>query len=1004
MGSANNNKLKESTESSTKNIKALKKALNFGGAYLAIKRVGGAMWNLAQANVDMIEANNLFEVSMGKVVDEYGNLDESASEYYIKAMQFQDKMNEKLATNKAELKQYQAMYFSMLKSQGINKDASYFMSENLTKAGYDIASLYNLSVEDAMNKLKSGLSGQVESLRKIGIDVSESALAKVLNQVGIERSVQQLSYAEKEVARYIAILEQAGQAQGDFAKTFEQPANQIRVLKNQFIELKQVAGAFIVNTFGGVLVWLNAIIMTIKAVLKAFASLFGWDLNSGGADLSESIGIDNVSTGLGNASKKAKELKKQLMGFDEINNIDKPNNSSGGGIGGVPTGVDDKLLKNLKEWDNRMDSISGKAQEISDRMMRWLGFERDDDGGWKLKEGYQNIEKIFDLLKLFAGLFIFTKAVGIISKLGTAFKTAGTIIKGIGTAIAGSKLVFAIQAVAGGAATIGEGFAYAFPWVAKIGGAFGTLAGALGISATALAGIVGAVVALAGVIIYLNVSPAVKQLDIFKGASDKTRQKLEGLMDEFNYLDKELKQQDWGDKIITDQDVKNTESSLKKIVGAVKDGLKTAKEEAISGFNDTLKESMGEELFKEMYDKTTSFYDNQSKLIDDKQKQILDIQKKASKEKRSLTEEEVATIDKLYDEMKTTTVKTLSESEEEAVLILGRMSQNAKALSAEQASAIIKESIKTRDETIKNAQDTYTKQVEQAKKLRDAGQITEEEYQKWIDASAKARDERIADAEEMHQKVYDEFKAENEDIAKYIDSDTGEIKSKWSYFWGEVGKTISTWWTNDVAPWFTKEKWQELAQKAQEGLKEKYNELVEKFKPIKDWFTKNIAPWFTKEKWQKLGEDAIKGVKEKLKLDQIKFKFPHITWSANGAQASGVLKKALELLNLPTQMPKLSVSWYASGGMPDMGEIFVARESGPEMVGRIGSKTTVANNDQIVTAIKQGVYEAVTSAMPSGSTVRLDVRADEGIIVKKASEGFREYVMQTGELPFPVPV
>jgi len=274
-----------------------------------------------------------------------------------------------------------------------------------------------------------------------------------------------------------------------------------------------------------------------------------------------------------------------------------------------------------------------------------------------------------------------------------------------------------------------------------------------------------------------------KQLDIFKGASDETKKKLTGLVDEFNSLETELKKQDWGDKIITENDIKKTEESLNRITSAVKEGLEKAKKESLSGFNDALKESMGDEMFNEMYNKTATFYDNQQKLIDDKQKQIIDIQKKASKEKRSLTEDEVNKINGLYNEMKTMTVETLSASEEEAILILGRMSQNAKALSAEQASAIIKESIKTRDETIKNAQDTYTKQVEQARKLRDAGQITEEEYQKWIEASANARDERIKDAEEMHRKIYEEFKAENEDIAKYIDEDTGEIKSKWSYFW-----------------------------------------------------------------------------------------------------------------------------------------------------------------------------------------------------------------------------
>jgi len=375
----------------------------------------------------MIETNNLFEVSMGKVVDEYGNLDVASSQYYIKAIKFQNEMNEKLATNKSELMKYQAMYNSMFKSQGINKDASYFMSENLTKAGYDIASLYNLDISESMNKIKSGIAGQVESLRAIGIDVSENALTKVIRNAGItNRNVQQLSYAEKEVARYIAIVEQAKQAQGDFARTFEQPANQIKVFQNQLYELKQVAGAFIINTFGNILVYANAIIMVVKEILKSFAVLFGYDMGSSNATLSDSLGVDDLSSGLGTAGKKAKELRNQLMGFDEINNITLPSNKSGGS-GGVATGVDNKLLQSLKEWDNKMGSISGKAQEIRDKIMDWLGFIKVIDPvtgevSFKLREGWTNLKLILTVIKAIVGLYITKKVISLIGKLSNLWK------------------------------------------------------------------------------------------------------------------------------------------------------------------------------------------------------------------------------------------------------------------------------------------------------------------------------------------------------------------------------------------------------------------------------------------------------------------------------------------------------------------------------------------------------------------------------------------------------
>lgn len=410
-------------------MNALKKSLGLGAIYVGLRKTANIVKDVAQANIDMIETNNLFEVSMGKVVDQYGNLDEEASKYYTKAMNFQNEMNEKLATNKSELQQYQAMYYSMFKGQGIDKNNSYTMSESLTKAGYDIASLYNLSVEDAMNKIKSGIAGQVESLRTIGIDVSESALTKVIRNAGIDdRSVQQLSYAEKEIARYIAILNQAGQAQGDFAKTFESPANQIRVFQNQLTELKQVAGSFIMNAFGGIIVWANAIIMAIKEIIKSIASLFGYDLNSGGSsNLADSVGISDLNTGLGGATKKAKELKKQLMGFDEINNIDPASKTGSSGSGGVATGVDDKLLKSLKEWDNKMNSISGKAQEYRDAILKALGFTRDINGN--LKWSWKDMNNILKVLTVIAGVVGGILIIGKLTKLVNWLKTLFTILK-----------------------------------------------------------------------------------------------------------------------------------------------------------------------------------------------------------------------------------------------------------------------------------------------------------------------------------------------------------------------------------------------------------------------------------------------------------------------------------------------------------------------------------------------------------------------------------------------
>ena len=865
--------------------------MNFGGIYLGVKKAWSVIKDVAGAHIDMIETNNLFEVSMGKVVDQYGNLNESASEYYTRALKFQNEMNERLATNRSELMKYQAMYFSMFKSQGIDKESSYKMSENLTKAGYDIASLYNLTVDEAMTKIKSGIAGQVEPLRTIGIDISESALTKVIRNAGIsDRSVQQLSYAEKEVARYISIIEQAGQAQGDFAKTFEQPANQIRVFKNQLLELKQVAGAFITNTFGGIIVYANAIIMTIKEIIKSFATLLGYDLTSGGTSLSDTVGVDDLNAGLSSGIGKAKELKKQLMGFDEINNIE-PQNQSGGSGGGVTGGIDNKLLESLKEWENRMGNITGKAQEIRDRMLEWLGVT---DGS------YDNLIKIWEIVKAIGVAFLawkvsssitaLLKGLEIIS-LGQAFK----ISFGITLALTGIYLLYkGIERLLNGDIDV-----------------YSILETAIGAGATTL----GFVTALKGIMTTMPIGTAFR-------ISFGITLALAGVSMEYDTVKKMLE----GD-ISLATILQGTGSAF--LVGL---GIALATGNVVAGLIGTagvLAFNLGIEIGIAL------------KKVD---------------------------WQKIWNKI-TKACETAWESVEK----------------------FFKESVPNWWNENIAPWFTVEKWQEIGENMKQGLSNKWNEFKEWWGNTAMVQwwDENVAP-----WFTKEKWEEASEKALSGIDTKFGE--------WKENFKPISDWWDKHVAPWFTWEKWSETAETAKKALETKWNEWKNNFNPVQDWWNTKIAPWFTWERWKRLGIDAVNGMQNAFSNFNFKIKLPHFTWSSQ--PASGWIANVLSALNLPTSLPKLNVSWYASGGMPDMGEIFVAREAGPEMVGRIGNKTTVANNDQIVTAIKQGVYEAVRSAMPNGSAVRLDIRADEGIIVKKASEGFAEYVMQTGELPFPVPV
>ena len=374
---------------------SIKGALNFGVIIAGARKAYSLLKEMTNESIDFVETRNLFNVSMGKGL-------EGLNQYYEKAVKFQNDLQEKLGVNIAESMNYQALFNSMSKSMGISAKYAYTLSENFTKLGYDLASLYNINPENAMQKLRAGLAGQTKPLRDLGLDITQQSLQPIVDSLGIDRSVKNMSQAEKMILRYIAVLNQAKIAQGDFANTMDSPANQLRIFNAQVTAFKRNMGNLWQGLLGGILPYVNAIMMVINELLKMVAKLFGFEVPEQKVNISASVGADDLASDLGNAGKKAKELKAQLMGFDEINNISLPDNSSGGSgsSGGGVGGIDKRLLDAMKEYDNLMDKVKNKATDIRDKMMEWLGFVRNDDGTWKLKEGLTNFEKILDVAKL----------------------------------------------------------------------------------------------------------------------------------------------------------------------------------------------------------------------------------------------------------------------------------------------------------------------------------------------------------------------------------------------------------------------------------------------------------------------------------------------------------------------------------------------------------------------------------------------------------------------------
>ena len=471
--------VKELGDASVSTFSKLKSAL--GGVvgkfltFQAFKRLGLKIMDFLDSSVNRAEELNLFNVIF-KNVEKDGV--KTFSTLGREAYKFQNKLNEAFGTNMTETLRYQGLFQAMATNAGIAEKDAALMSETMVKLTYDLASLYNTDEKTTAEALRAGVyAGQTKPLRKYGIDVTQTSAKPIMAALGItDRSFNEMSQAEKQILRYIATLRQAQSAMGDFAQTIESPANQLKIFKQQLIEVKTAWGNLFMGMYAQILPYANAILMVLKEIAKAIANIFGLstsDYNTGIGSLEEIYdGFEDIGTGAGNATKAAKELKRQVLGFDQINNLTSPSKSgSSGGSGsggGVTGGIDKRLIDALSGYDNLMDKVRMKANDIRDRWLQILGFQKVINpltGETEFK--YQGFSKTIEGLakwfgnlsdkgKLFVTLgleIIFGKIFTAVSKLaggllntdtamGKFLSNVGdkitTVVKGLGIALTGA--------------------------------------------------------------------------------------------------------------------------------------------------------------------------------------------------------------------------------------------------------------------------------------------------------------------------------------------------------------------------------------------------------------------------------------------------------------------------------------------------------------------------------------------------------------------------------------
>ena len=330
---------------------------------VSLKAIATYLGNAAEKFNSYYEAANLFGVSMKGLTGE--------------ANTFINKMETLLGIDPTEAMNNMATIQSLTTSFGIASDKAYVLSKNLTQLGYDLASLKNIPVAESFTKIQAAISGELEPIRRLGVDISNARLQQELLNLGYSQSVSTLSQADKAVLRYIAIMKQTTDAQGDFARTLSSPANMIRILQAQLNSLARAVGSLLYPALKSILPPLIAAVELVKKLVTGIASMMGVKVEFPDfSSASDAVGgvtdaMDNTTKATG---KAAKAFKNYIMGFDELNVIQKDNGSSGGSGSGSGAGAAGNILGDvdLSGYDMFKNYVGSSVDEIKAKLEKLL--------------------------------------------------------------------------------------------------------------------------------------------------------------------------------------------------------------------------------------------------------------------------------------------------------------------------------------------------------------------------------------------------------------------------------------------------------------------------------------------------------------------------------------------------------------------------------------------------------------------------------------------------------
>ena len=1075
-----------------------------GGATYIIKRIANSLASATNESNKYVEDLNLFTAAMGK--------------YTEQAKSYAETVSEIMGIDPAEWMRNQGIFMTLATGFGVVSDRAEIMSRNLTQLGYDLASFFNIGVDEAMQKLQSGISGELEPLRRLGYDLSQAKLEAVALSLGIDQSVSSMNQAQKAQLRYYAILTQVTTAQGDMARTLEAPANQLRIFKAQLTQTARAIGNIFIPALNAILPYAIAVLKVIRMIADSIANFFGFELPtidySGVADFGTTF--DDVTDAAEEATGAAKELKGQLAGFDEINIIAQETGGSSGGSGGIG-GLEDDFNFELPEYDFLGDVVSNRIDEIIEKFKSWIPL---------IKTAGSALLGAFVSSKLLKGIKKLLDYMGMDGFSG-ALKTAQTVLKALKSALLG----FATGTIVSYVSAMIDAKDGTMNWSYVVAG----LTTAIGLLMVALGGINGSLnLAFAGIGLVVGaivgLEMAHKQLRqemidnaFFDGLGvslDVFADKLRAVASEFEAQNTTIIE--WGESIKqNDENIAQLSlelGNMQVVLGQSSvvtteeiDAMKNKFQELYESINSNL--TLSEEVITtalvgamERAEQDVSSYINgligeyarfasetQGRLgeIKIEADNVLDSMKGMSKGTEDY-DKAISDLNSLYTEMGYLSggisdaqwaweqavssfdstdidfgdldsakgkieeigqvgidaIDSIQTARDTVLKEIDSSLKYAEIYAPEEVSILknIRETIEkdyanqeeeVRDTMEKIFRDIQENLVQSAEKVANEAEINFDSmgwFEKWFSGDGNEATMVSNALNQFNESTVKPLEEGMQDMLSNIGSDDTTWASQamdnilntlFSISFTGSGSYVSGFKTDietAINDELSNSEW-DIGSSIPEGIKEgiEKNEDIaleagaNLAKGVLDSFAnaqQSHSPSLKYAEQAKFAIDGfVNGIKENentaynymtkfgttliTKLNDAIEESKHIVRESLANIFTGVNIKTPKFsisgsFNLdPPSVPKINVSWYASGGFPEVGELFVANEAGPELVGTVNGRTAVANNDQIVEGIAQGVASA---------------QEEQNSLLREQNNILRQLLTKEGQVIFPMSV